>query len=199
MSEKRSASVKRTTRETDIAVVLELDSIKESSIKSGVAFFDHMISSFSRHGRISLDLLCAGDVHIDDHHSVEDIGICIGKALDRALGDRAGIVRFGFASIPMDDALCQVSIDLSGRPWFNYEGPSLKGKIGSYDAELTKEFMYAFAMNAGINLHVDLIRGSNAHHIHEAIFKSVGVAVKNAAAVDPSLGGAVPSTKGVLA
>lgn len=199
MSERRSASVKRTTRETDISLTIELDSTSESSIKSGVPFFDHMLSSFSRHGRISLNLTCVGDTHVDDHHSVEDIGICLGKALGRALSDRAGISRFGFASIPMDDALCQVSIDISGRPWFSYDGPELKGKIGAYDAELTREFLQAVAFNAGINLHVELRRGDNAHHIHEAIFKSLGVALRTAAAIDPSLGGAVPSTKGVLA
>jgi imidazoleglycerol-phosphate dehydratase len=198
MGDHRSATVKRTTHETDISIAIELDSLKESSIKSGVPFFDHMLSSFARHGRISIDLCCKGDTHIDDHHSVEDIGICLGKALLRALGDRAGITRFGFASIPMDDALARVSIDISGRPWFHYDGPELRGKIGAYDAELTKEFLQSVAFNAQINLHVDLVRGDNAHHIHEAIFKSFGVALRLAAAVDPSLEGSVPSTKGVL-
>lgn len=198
MSERRSAAVKRTTRETDISVSIELDSLRESSIQSGVPFFDHMMSAFSRHGRVAMDLSCKGDTHIDDHHSVEDIGICLGKALLRALGDRAGITRFGFASVPMDDALAQVSIDISGRPWFSYEGPELAGKIGAYDAELTKEFLQALAFNAQINLHVEIRRGSNAHHIHEAVFKSLGVALRTAASIDPTLEGAVPSTKGVL-
>ena len=198
MSERRSASVKRTTRETDISVSIELDSLRESSIQSGVPFFDHMISAFSRHGRVAMELSCKGDTHIDDHHSVEDIGICLGKALLRALGDRAGITRFGFASVPMDDALAQVSIDISGRPWFSYDGPELAGKIGAYDAELTKEFLQSLAFNAQINLHVEVRRGANAHHIHEAIFKSLGVALRTAASIDPSLEGAVPSTKGVL-
>ena len=198
MSERRSASVKRTTRETDISVSIELDSLRESSIQSGVPFFDHMISAFSRHGRVAMELSCKGDTHIDDHHSVEDIGICLGKALLRALGDRAGITRFGFASVPMDDALAQVSIDISGRPWFSYDGPELAGKIGAYDAELTKEFLQSLAFNAQINLHVEVRRGTNAHHIHEAVFKSLGVALRIAASVDPSLEGAVPSTKGVL-
>ena len=198
MSERRSASVKRTTRETDISVSIELDSLRESSIQSGVPFFDHMISAFSRHGRVAMELSCKGDTHIDDHHSVEDIGICLGKALLRALGDRAGITRFGFASVPMDDALAQVSIDISGRPWFSYDGPELTGKIGAYDAELTREFLQSLAFNAQINLHVEVRRGTNAHHIHEAVFKSLGVALRIAASVDPSLEGAVPSTKGVL-
>ena len=198
MSERRSAAVKRTTRETDISVSIELDSLRESSIQSGVPFFDHMISAFSRHGRVAMELSCKGDTHIDDHHSVEDIGICLGKALLRALGDRAGITRFGFASVPMDDALAQVSIDISGRPWFSYDGPELAGKIGAYDAELTKEFLQSLAFNAQINLHVEVRRGTNAHHIHEAVFKSLGVALRIAASVDPSLEGAVPSTKGVL-
>ena len=198
MSERRSAAVKRTTRETDISVSIELDSLRESSIQSGVPFFDHMISAFSRHGRVAMELSCKGDTHIDDHHSVEDIGICLGKAILRALGDRAGITRFGFASVPMDDALAQVSIDISGRPWFSYEGPDLAGKIGAYDAELTKEFLQSLAFNAQLNLHVEVRRGTNAHHIHEAVFKSLGVALRIAASVDPSLEGAVPSTKGVL-
>ena len=198
MSERRSASVKRTTRETDISVSIELDSLRESSIQSGVPFSDHMTSAFSRHGRVAMELSCKGDTHIDDHHSVEDIGICLGKALLRALGDRAGITRFGFASVPMDDALAQVSIDISGRPWFSYDGPELAGKIGAYDAELTKEFLQSLAFNAQLNLHVEVRRGTNAHHIHEAVFKSLGVALRIAASVDPSLEGAVPSTKGVL-
>lgn len=198
MSERRSAAVKRTTRETDISVSIELDSLRESSIQSGVPFFDHMISAFSRHGRVAMELSCKGDTHIDDHHSVEDIGICLGKAILRALGDRAGITRFGFASVPMDDALALVSIDISGRPWFSYDGPELAGKIGNYDAELTKEFLQSLAFNAQLNLHVDVRRGANAHHIHEAIFKSLGVALRIAASIDPTLEGAVPSTKGVL-
>ena len=198
MSERRRAAVTRTTRETDISVSIELDSLRESSIQSGVPFFDHMISAFSRHGRVAMELSCKGDTHIDDHHSVEDIGICLGKALLRALGDRAGITRFGFASVPMDDALAQVSIDISGRPWFSYDGPELAGKIGAYDAELTKEFLQSLAFNAQLNLHVEVRRGTNAHHIHEAVFKSLGVALRIAASVDPSLEGAVPSTKGVL-
>ena len=198
MNERRNASVKRATRETDISLTVELDSLEESSIQSGVPFFDHMLSSFSRHGRVRLGLECRGDTHVDDHHSVDDIGICLGKAILRALGDRAGITRFGFASIPMDDALVQVSIDLSGRPWFSYDGPGLGRKIGSYDAELTKEFLQSLAFNAQMNLHVDVRRGENAHHIHEAVFKSLGVALRLAASIDPSLGGAVPSTKGVL-
>jgi imidazoleglycerol-phosphate dehydratase len=194
----RSGSFERTTSETSISVKLALGSSAISVISSGVPFFDHMLSAFSRHGRFALELECKGDTHIDDHHSVEDCGICIGTALQRALGDKAGINRFGFASVPMDETLAQVSIDLSGRAYFVYSGPELEGYISAYNAELTREFLYALAMNCGCNLHVQVVYGSNRHHIHEAIFKALGVALRQA--VERSRGfDAVPSTKGVLA
>ena len=147
---------------------------------------------------MELSLSCKGDTHIDDHHSVEDIGIVTGKAFALALGDKKGISRFGFASVPMDDSLCQVSVDLSGRPFFRYEGAKLEGKINRYDEELTNEFLYAFATNCGANIHVNLLYGENRHHIHEAIYKALGLALRNAYTIDPMREGEIPSTKGTL-
>jgi imidazoleglycerol-phosphate dehydratase len=194
----RSGSYERKTKETDIKVSLKLASTDESHIESGVSFFDHMLSAFSRHGMIALDLSCRGDLHIDDHHTVEDIGICMGKAFAEAVSDKAGIARFGFGSVPMDDSLCQVSVDLSGRPFFRCEGEKFAGLIGKYSGELTTEFLYAFAVNANMNLHVNVVYGDNLHHIHEAVFKALGVALKQACAIDPARAGTIPSTKGTL-
>jgi imidazoleglycerol-phosphate dehydratase len=194
----RTGFCERTTKETTISVSITIGSPKESVIESGVPFFDHMLASCVKHGLISIDLKCKGDTHIDDHHSVEDIGIVIGKAFADALGDKKGITRFGFASVPMDDALCQVTVDISGRPYFRYEGTKLEGKIKKYDEELTSEFLYAFAVNAGLNLHVNLVYGENRHHIHEAIFKALGLALKSAYAINPFRADEVPSTKGTL-
>jgi imidazoleglycerol-phosphate dehydratase len=194
----RKGAFERSTKETVISVSLQLGSSSESRIESGVPFFDHMISSFSKHGMISLSLSCKGDTHIDDHHSVEDIGIVMGKAFSSAIGDKKGIARFGFASVPMDDALCQVSVDLSGRPYFRYEGLKLEGKINRYDEELTSEFLYAFATNCNANIHVTLLYGENRHHIHEAIFKALGLALRNAYSIDPMRADEIPSTKGTL-
>jgi imidazoleglycerol-phosphate dehydratase len=195
----RKAEIKRTTSETDISVKLVLGSADESAIRSGVPFFDHMLNAMSRHGRILIELECRGDNALDDHHSVEDIGICMGKAFRKALGDKSGIARFGQAQVPMDDALCQSVVDISGRAYFKYTGQDLKGVINTYHEELTIEFLRSFADNAGINLHVMLFYGENRHHIHEAIFKSLGVALRRASAIDPEFAGGVPSTKGVLA
>lgn len=194
----RKGAFERSTKETVISVSMQLGSTGESRIDSGVPFFDHMISSFSKHGMMELVLSCKGDTHIDDHHSVEDIGIVMGKAFALALGDKKGITRFGFASVPMDDSLCQVSVDLSGRPFFKYEGVKLEGKINRYDEELTNEFLYAFATNCGANIHVNLLYGENRHHIHEAIYKALGLALRNAYTIDPMRAGEIPSTKGTL-
>ncbi len=194
----RKGSVARKTKETDITVDLLLDSIQQSSIDSGVPFFDHMLDSMSRHGRFRLDLTCRGDNEIDDHHSVEDIGICAGQAFKQALGDKAGIVRFGDATIPMDDALTMVAIDISGRPYYKYTGPLLNGSIATYSEELTDEFLRAFAVHAGVNLHVMVYYGQNKHHVHETIFKALGIALHKASRRDDSLKGEVPSTKGTL-
>ncbi|HNX59256.1 MAG TPA: imidazoleglycerol-phosphate dehydratase HisB [Spirochaetota bacterium] len=194
----RKGAFERSTKETVISVSIQLGSAGESRIDSGVPFFDHMISSFSKHGMMELVLSCKGDTHIDDHHSVEDIGIVMGKAFALALGDKKGISRFGFASVPMDDSLCQVSVDLSGRPYFRYEGVKLEGKINRYDEELTNEFLYAFSTNSGANIHVNLLYGENRHHIHEAIYKALGLALRNAYTIDPMRAGEIPSTKGTL-
>ncbi len=194
----RTASVKRKTKETDITIELRLDGPRKSTIQSGVPFFDHMLESMAAHGRFSLDLTCHGDREIDDHHSVEDVGIVLGTAFREALGEKAGIRRFGDATVPMDDALTMTAIDLSGRPFYKYTGPVLNGSIGTYSEELTGEFLRAFAINAGINLHVSVSYGQNRHHVHETIFKSLGIALRKAIEIDESLGGDVPSTKGSL-
>ncbi len=194
----RTGFIERKTSETDISVRLILDSTEASKIDSGVAFFDHMLNSMSRHGRFHIELRCKGDIHVDDHHTVEDIGICIGKALNEALGNKAGIKRFGNAVIPMDESLSSVAIDISGRAFFKYTGTELKGTIKSYSEELTTEFLRSFADNAVINLHVEQKYGDNRHHIHESIFKALGVALYNACSVDPFLKGEIPSTKGTI-
>ena len=194
----RKGSVTRKTKETDITVELTLNSNQKSEIKSGVPFFDHMLESMSRHGRFHLKLSCRGDREVDDHHSVEDSGICIGLALKQALGDKSGIIRFGDVTIPMDDALTMVAVDCSGRPFYQYTGPILNGSIATYSEELTDEFMRAFAMNAGINLHVKVFYGQNKHHVHETIYKALGISLFKATMKDESLKGDVPSTKGIL-
>lgn len=194
----RKSEIKRKTSETDIKLSIQISSVEKSKIDTGVPFFDHMLSAMAKHGRMCLNITCKGDTEVDDHHSVEDIGICLGKALKEALGDKAGIARFGFSSIPMDDSLSQVSIDLSGRAFYNYEGVELTGYIGKYNEELTNEFLYALATNAEMNLHVNLITGKNRHHIHESIFKSLGVALYHACSFDKLLGDQVLSTKGTI-
>lgn len=157
-----------------------------------------MLNSMSRHGRFFVELKCSGDVHIDDHHTVEDIGICLGKAFKEALGNKSGIKRFGNVVVPMDDALTLVAVDISGRPFFKYTGADLKGYIKEYSEELTLEFMRSFTDNAEINLHIELKYGDNRHHIHESIFKAVGLALYKSCVIDDSLNGAVPSTKGSI-
>lgn len=191
----RKARINRKTAETDISLLFELDTEEPSQISSGVPFFDHMLSALTRHGRFRMELVCKGDTHIDDHHSVEDIGICMGLALQKALGNKAGIARFGSSSVPMDESLARVSLDLSGRAAFRYTGPELTGVVGAYAEELTAEFLRAFAANALINLHVEVPYAENRHHLHEAVFKALAVALRGAVRVE---GSAVPSTKGVL-
>src|SRR4030042_842979 len=194
----RKGSVTRKTKETDISVELTLDSIQKSDINSGIGFFDHMVDSMSKHGRFRLRLSCTCDRNVDDHHSVEDIGIAFGLALKQALGDKSGITRFSDVTIPMDDALSMVALDLSGRPYYKYSGPELNGTIAVYEEELTDEFLRAFAMNAGINLHVTVWYGQNKHHVHETIFKALGIALYKASSRDEMLKGEVPSTKGII-
>ncbi len=194
----RKGDFNRKTRETDIVISIILDSTAESKVDTGVPFFDHMISTMARHARICLSVTCLGDTHIDDHHTVEDIGISMGQAVKKALGDRSGITRFGSAIVPMDDALALAAIDISGRSYFDYTGEPLRGYVGKYSEELTLEFFRAFADNAGMNLHVSLIHGGNRHHMHESIFKAVARALHQAMKIDETLSGTVPSEKGTI-
>jgi imidazoleglycerol-phosphate dehydratase len=195
----RKAAYSRKTKETDIEIAVEL-AVAGGAIKidSGVPFFDHMLSSFARHGRFAIDLRCKGDTQVDDHHTVEDVGICLGFAIREALGEKKGITRFGDAVIPMDDALAMAAVDLSGRAYFSYSGTELRGYIARYSEELTMEFLNALASNAGMNLHVHVMSGQNRHHIHEAIFKALGLALYKAVAIDPLLGEDILSTKGTI-
>jgi imidazoleglycerol-phosphate dehydratase len=194
----RKATITRRTKETDIRLTLVLESREASHIFTGVPFFDHMLNSMAKHGRFQMDVQCTGDTEVDDHHTVEDVGICLGKALQKALGDKAGIARFGDAAIPMDDALAMAVVDLSGRAFFRFSGRELKGYISAYNEELTMEFLRALSSNAEINLHAMVFHGENSHHVHEALFKALGVALRNACAVDESLEGEVLSTKGSI-
>lgn len=196
---KRQSVINRKTSETDISIELTIESGGVSEISSGVPFLDHMLNSLARHGGLSIKLRCAGDTEVDDHHSVEDVAIVLGQAIKEALADKAGIIRFGDAIIPMDDALAMCAIDLSGRPYYNYLGPDIDGYIGAYSCELTTEFFRTLSVSGGINLHLQVLSGTNRHHIHEAMFKAFARALREAVKIDPEAGGAVPSTKGVLA
>lgn len=194
----RISTIARKTKETDIRIGIDIDRNDPSDINTGVPFFDHMLLSMSRHGRFSADIKCSGDTHVDDHHTVEDIGICLGRAFSEALGDKAGIARFGHAVIPMDDALSMATVDISGRPFFRYTGQKLKGYIKEYSEELTIEFLRSFADNSGINLHIEQMYGENRHHIHESIFKALGIALYYGCRIDESLRGSILSTKGTI-
>jgi imidazoleglycerol-phosphate dehydratase len=195
----RWAEIKRKTSETDISLKLVLESHEKSEIHSGVPFFDHMLDAFAKHGHMHIELECRGDVEVDDHHSVEDVGICLGKALKKALGDRAGINRFGNATAPMDDALATAAVDVSGRAYFRLTGDTMRGMLNRYEEELTMEFLRSLAVNAEINLHVLVHYGDNRHHVHEAVFKAAGIALFRACRIEGAYGGDVPSTKGTLA
>ena len=194
----RRATITRKTNETDIAVTLDLDGTGAATIRTGIGFFDHMLDQLSRHALIDMQISAAGDLHIDDHHTVEDCGIAMGKALAQALGDKAGIRRYGSFHLAMDDALVRVALDLSGRPYLCWNLPFAAPKIGSFDTELVREFFQALSVHAGITLHVDLIRGENAHHIAEAAFKALARALREAVEPDPGMEGRLPSTKGAL-
>ncbi len=193
----RSATVARTTRETDIAVTLDLDGSGTVGVATGVPFFDHMLDAFGRHGLLDLSVSATGDLAVDSHHTVEDVGIVLGQAISHALGDRAGIRRFGSAVVPMDEALILAAIDVSGRGQLHYDVQTPIEVIGTFDTTLAKEFFIALASNAGITLHVLAFAGDNAHHIIEATFKAVARALAEAVSRDARAGG-VPSTKGVL-
>lgn len=194
----RKATVTRTTAETDIQVELDLDGTGVYRTDTGVGFFDHMLDQLSRHALIDLTVTAKGDLHIDDHHTVEDTGIAIGQALTRALGDKRGIRRYGACLLPMDDALVQAALDLSGRPFLVWAVDFPTQKIGSFDTELVREFFQALATHGGITLHVTRLNGVNSHHIAEAAFKAVARALRDALETDPRKADAVPSTKGTL-
>lgn len=195
--EKREASVKRETAETSVALTLRLDGDGQGQIDSGIGFFDHMLNLFAAHGQFDLTLRCDGDLEVDGHHSVEDIGITLGQALKKALGDKRGIRRYGTFYLPMDEALAFVSLDISGRPFLVYEAGEMTPMLGGYDTELTEEFLRALAVNAGLTLHVKILYGTNSHHKIEAIFKALGHALREAVSIDPRVKG-IPSTKGSI-
>ncbi|MBQ1891981.1 MAG: imidazoleglycerol-phosphate dehydratase HisB [Firmicutes bacterium] len=194
----RSAEIKRTTKETDISLKLELDGSGKSVIDSGVGFMDHMLTLFAKHGRFDLELSCRGDIEVDDHHSVEDIGICLGEAMLKALGDKKGIRRYGDCILPMDEALILSAVDISGRPLLSYDAKIRAKKVGTFDTELAEEFWAAFARAAKLTLHIRQISGRNSHHIIEGQFKSVARSMRQAVSLDPELAGEIPSTKGML-
>ncbi|MCR5295776.1 MAG: imidazoleglycerol-phosphate dehydratase HisB [Clostridiales bacterium] len=194
----RKSEVSRKTAETDIRVEIDLDGTGENEIDTGVGFLDHMLTLFARHGRFNLKVWCRGDTQVDDHHSTEDIGIALGMAIDRALGDRKGINRYGSMILPMDESLILSAVDLSGRGLLVYDLRIPCQKVGTFDTELTEEFFRAFAHNARITLHISQISGSNSHHIIEGAFKSVARSMRHAVKIDPDCAGEIPSSKGVL-
>jgi imidazoleglycerol-phosphate dehydratase len=194
----RSATVTRNTAETKITVEVNLDGTGSYDNQTGVGFFDHMLDQLARHSLIDMTVRCEGDLHIDDHHSVEDVGIALGQALTQAMGDKRGIVRYGACLLPMDDALVRAALDLSARPFLIWNVNLPTAKIGTFDTELVREFFQAFSTHGGITLHVDMLHGINSHHIAEAAFKAVARALRNALEVDPRKADAIPSTKGAL-
>ena len=196
----RTSRRERRTKETEIEVKLDLDGSGEAEVGTGIGFFDHMLDALARHGGFDLSLRCKGDLHIDAHHTVEDVGIVLGAAFLEALGDKRGIVRFADATVPLDEALVRAVVDISGRPFlhFGVETPAGQPRIGDFDAALAAEFWRAFATEARVTMHIDLIRGDNAHHIVEAAFKSAARALRVATRIDPERSAVVPSTKGVL-
>ena len=194
----RSHTITRTTAETDIQVTIDLDGTGVYDNQTGVGFFDHMLDQLSRHALIDMTIRATGDLHIDDHHTVEDTGIALGQALTAAMGDKRGIVRYGSCLLPMDDALVRAALDLSARPFLVWNVDFPTAKIGTFDTELVREFFQAFATHGGITLHVDMLHGLNSHHIAEAAFKSVARALRHALETDPRKADAIPSTKGAL-
>ena len=191
----RSASIHRKTGETDVQIDVDLDGTGATAVRTGVPFFDHMLAQLGRHGRFDLEVNAEGDLEVDAHHTVEDTGIALGAALAEALGDKAGVERFGDATVPIDEALVRVAVDLSGRPYLVYDAATPVELIGTYESSLTRHFFEALVANARITLHVHALSGDNSHHIQEAVFKGVAVALRRAVAIT---GAGVPSTKGVL-
>ncbi len=196
--EARTATVSRDTAETKITVTLNLDGTGQSSLATGIGFFDHMLDQIARHGLIDLDVQCKGDLHIDGHHTVEDVGICIGQAVRQAVGDKKGLTRYGHSYVPLDEALSRVVVDFSGRPGLALNAQFTAGMIGQLDTQLIHEFFQGFVNHAHVTLHIDNLKGINAHHQAETIFKAFGRALRMALTPDPRMAGTVPSTKGVL-
>jgi len=194
----RKATVTRDTLETQIKVSIDLDGSGRGNFDTGVPFFDHMMDQVARHGMLDIDIQAKGDLHIDAHHTVEDIGICVGQAFARALGDKQGICRYGHAYVPLDEALSRVVIDLSGRPGIEFHVEFPRARIGDFDVDLFHEFFSAFCSHARVTLHVDSLRGKNAHHVAETIFKAFGRALRMALEADARMAGQLPSTKGHL-
>ena len=194
----RRASLARKTTETEIAVQIDLDGTGAYEVSTGVGFFDHMLEQLARHSLIDISVTAKGDLHIDDHHTVEDAGIALGQALTQALGDKRGILRYGACHLPMDDAQVRAALDLSGRPYLVWNVDFPTAKVGSFDTELVREFFQALSTHGGITLHVDMLHGINSHHIAEAAFKAVARALRQAVETDPRKADAIPSTKGAL-
>lgn len=194
----RTAEVTRKTAETAITVRLNLDGSGQSRLATGIGFFDHMLDQIARHGLIDLDIQCQGDLHIDGHHTVEDVGITLGQAVAKAVGDKKGIRRYGHAYVPLDEALSRVVIDFSGRPGLVLNIPFTSGMVGGFDTQLTHEFFQGFVNHAGVTLHIDNLRGANAHHQAETVFKAFARALRAALELDPRTAGQIPSTKGSL-
>ncbi|MBR0698523.1 imidazoleglycerol-phosphate dehydratase HisB [Bradyrhizobium sp. 62B] len=194
----RTATIKRKTKETDIEVTVNLDGTGVANIATGIGFFDHMLDLLARHSRIDLTVKAVGDLHIDYHHTTEDTGIALGQAVRQALGNMAGITRYAGVHMPMDETLSRVVIDISGRPFLVFKADFPRDKIGEFDTELVREWFQAFAMNAGVTLHVETLYGDNSHHIAESCFKGLARALRTAVAIDPKAVGEIPSTKGSL-
>ena len=194
----RTAQVERNTLETQIKININLDGTGKALFQTGVPFLDHMLDQVARHGLIDLEINAVGDLEIDAHHTVEDVGITLGQAFAKALGDKKGIVRYGHAYVPLDEALSRVVIDFSGRPGLFYEVNYPRGMIGTFDVDLFREFFQGFVNHAGVSLHIDNLKGNNAHHIAETIFKALGRAIRMAITADPRMAGIMPSTKGSL-
>ncbi len=194
----RRATVTRNTLETQITVTVDLDGSGQARFETGVPFLEHMLDQIARHGMLDLDISAKGDLHIDDHHTVEDIGITLGQAIAQAVGDKKGILRYGHAYVPLDEALSRVVIDLSGRPGLVFEVPFTRAQVGGFDVDLFIEFFQGFVNHAQVTLHVDNLRGDNTHHQAETVFKAFGRALRMALTLDPAMAGVTPSTKGVL-
>jgi imidazoleglycerol-phosphate dehydratase len=194
----RTGSVTRKTKETDVSVAVDLDGAGNSSISTGIGFLDHMLDLLGRHARIDITVNAKGDLHIDHHHTTEDVGIALGQAVKQALGDMKGITRYADVHVPMDEALTRVAIDISGRPFLVFKATFVRDKVGTFDTELVQEWFQAFAVNAGVTLHVEVLYGTNDHHIAESCFKGLARALRAAVAIDPRAANEVPSTKGTL-